>query len=128
MLPCGAPETVGGGVRVANLRVRYCFSRWISLADRDAAWFAARLQLDQHPPRKWNDRHISEPSVIFGGGAVPKISLSLVWGLSKAMRDSSRVKFKMNAPRPVGGGCVPAFEGVVKPDIDDASLMELPEL
>jgi len=98
------------------------------LAERVAAWFAARRQLDQHPPRKWKDRHISVPSAIFGGGAVPMISFILVWGLSIAASDSCWFKFMMKAPRPVGGGWVPAWVGVVNPDTDEASLMELPEL
>jgi hypothetical protein len=34
----------------------------------------------------------------------------------------------MKAPRPVGGGWVPKWEGVVNPDTDEASPMELPEL
>jgi hypothetical protein len=46
------PETVGGGVNAANLRVKYCLKRCRSLAESVAAWFAARRQLDQQPPLK----------------------------------------------------------------------------
>jgi hypothetical protein len=71
--------------------------------------------LDQHPPFKRKERHMSAPESYVGGVDVPMISFSFILDGTRLTMFDIGCKFAMRAPRP-GGMMVEPPVCVVKPD------------
>jgi hypothetical protein len=80
--------------------------------------WSTRRQLDQHPPRRRYDKHISPPLSKRGGAVEPIRSLNFVDDGSRFTSAGIGAKFAIRAPREPPGVLRPVglLEAVVRPE------------